>query len=301
MSWFKKLKTGLSKSSNSIGEGISSIFTKKKLDADTLEELEDLLIMSDMGASVASSITQELAKEKFNKDIDDSEIKQFLGQKISNILSPVATPLIISQKPQVIMLCGVNGNGKTTTLGKLAAKYQSEGKKVLIAACDTFRAAAVEQLEVWADRSNCTLIKGELNSDPASVAYKAVHKAYDENYDIIMIDTAGRLHNKKNLMDELTKINSVIKKIDETAPHNSILVLDATTGQNALLQAENFTKLIGINGLILTKLDGTAKGGITVAIANKFKLPIHAVGVGESIDDLDQFDPEEFAKALLNN
>jgi len=299
--WVSKLKSGLSKSSNKLNDGLKDIFVRKKLDDQTLEELEDLLISADLGAQTASVITENLAKNKFDKVVTEEEVKQELASSIAAILQNVAKPLEISQehKPHVIIMCGVNGTGKTTTIGKLASNYTAEGKKVIIAACDTFRAAAVEQLEVWSKRSSCQIIKGKEGVDPASVAYEAYEIAKNDNADILIIDTAGRLQNKKNLMEQLTKIIRVIKKLDESAPHSSIIVLDATTGQNANSQVKVFKEMVDLNGIIVTKLDGTAKGGVVVSLAKQFGLPIHAIGVGEGIDDLKPFNAESFANSLV--
>lgn len=299
MSWFQKLKQGLSKTASSISSGLTKVFTHKKLDQAALDELEETLIMSDIGVNVSAQIIAELSKDKFNKDVEDAEVRDFLSSKIASILQPYAKHLELINSPQVILMCGVNGNGKTTTIGKLGLKYKQEGKKVLFAACDTFRAAAIEQLNVWAERIGCPIIKGETASDPASVAYKACETAKNEGYDVVLIDTAGRLQNKNNLMEELAKIIRVIKKVIPEAPHDTVLVLDATTGQNALSQVETFKELVKISGLIVTKLDGTAKGGIIIAIAKKFALPIHYIGVGETADDLNAFDANEFASALV--
>ena len=299
MSWFSRLKSGLTKTTTTITEGITKVFTHKTLDQDALDELEESLIRADVGVSASSEIIAALSKDKFNKQASEEEIKEFLSDKIQSILAATAKPLEKNQGLQVILVCGVNGNGKTTTIGKLASKYKAQGKKVLMAACDTFRAAAMDQLKVWAERVGCEIVVGAENSDPASVAFKAMEKAGAEGVDILLIDTAGRLHNKANLMEELAKIIRVIKKIDETAPHDTVLVLDATTGQNALMQVETFKEIVNISGLILTKLDGTAKGGIIVAIAKKFNMPIHYIGVGETIEDLDAFNPRDFARALL--
>lgn len=301
MSWFKKIKDGLSKTSSSVSSKLTEILTHKTLDPIALEELEELLIATDLGVKTSADIVGLIAKSKFDQNITTAEIKEIIANKIADILKPVAKPLIIGQRhPQVILVCGVNGNGKTTTLGKLAAKLQLEGKKVMLAACDTFRAAAVGQLEVWAKRANCQFFGDAQTADPASVAYKALEKAIADGIDVLLIDTAGRLHNKANLMDELVKICKVLKKIDPSAPHDVVLVLDATTGQNALQQVATFKELIGITGLIITKLDGTAKGGIVVALAQKFALPIHAIGVGEKIDDLGEFMPDIYAKSLVS-
>lgn len=299
MNWFSRLKSGLTKTTTTITEGITKVFTHKALDQDALDELEESLIKADVGVAASSEIIAALSKDKFNKQASEEEIKQFLSDKICSQLTDAAKPLEKNKKLQVILVCGVNGNGKTTTIGKLAAKYQTQGKKVLMAACDTFRAAAMDQLKVWSERVGCEIVTGPENSDPASVAFKAMEKAKADDIDILLIDTAGRLHNKTNLMEELAKIIRVIKKIDESAPHDTVLVLDATTGQNALMQVEMFKQIVNISGLILTKLDGTAKGGIIVAIAKKFNLPIHYIGVGETIDDLHEFNAKEFARALL--
>ena len=301
MSWFKKLKSGLSKSSNKITEGISDIFTKRKLDDEMVDELEELLIMSDMGASTSAKVVAEFAKNRFDKEIAEDEVKLALAAEVEKILAPVAKPLEVdsANNPHVIMMVGVNGNGKTTTLGKLALLYKSQGRKVMIAACDTFRAAAVEQLSVWGERAGCEVVTGKNQADPASVAYAALEKARAENADVLLIDTAGRLQNKSGLMEELAKIARVLKKLDENAPHDTILVLDATTGQNAYSQAESFGEIANISGMIITKLDGTAKGGVVVGLAEKFALPIHAIGVGEAIDDLQSFEAGEFAKSLM--
>ena len=299
MSWFSRLKSGLTKTTTTITEGITKVFTHKALDQDALDELEESLIRADVGVAASSEIIAALSKDKFNKQASEEEIKEFLSEKIQSILVATAKPLEKNQSLQVILVCGVNGNGKTTTIGKLASKYQAQGKKVLMAACDTFRAAAMDQLKVWSERVGCEIVVGAENSDPASVAFKAMEKARAEGVDVLLIDTAGRLHNKANLMEELAKIIRVIKKIDDTAPHDTVLVLDSTTGQNALMQVETFKEIVNISGLILTKLDGTAKGGIIVAIAKKFNMPIHYIGVGETIEDLDEFNPRDFARALL--
>jgi fused signal recognition particle receptor len=297
--WFSKLKAGLSNTSAKLSSGITSIFTKRKLDQEALDELEELLITTDIGVDTASKIVGELAKNRFDKEITPEEIKQTLASYIADILNPVTVPLTITNSPQVIVICGVNGNGKTTTIGKLASYYKSQGKSVCVAACDTFRAAAVNQLEIWANRAGCKIFKGEDNADPASVAFRAISEAKTEGIDIVFIDTAGRLQNKTNLMEELAKIIRVIKKVEPEAPHNTLLVLDATTGQNAHSQVEAFKSVVNLTGLIVTKLDGTAKGGVIVALAKKFGLPIHAIGVGEGIEDLRPFNPEDFAKSLV--
>jgi len=300
--WLARLKTGLGKSSGKLTGGIAGIFTKRKLDATSVEALEELLIEADLGASVAAELTGALTKQRFEKDIAPDEVRQFLADEITNILAPLAQPLIpdATRKPSVIMMVGVNGNGKTTTIGKLAAQYKQQGKKVMLAAADTFRAAAVEQLQVWGQRSNITVVTGEHESDPASVAFRAYEQAIAEKADILLIDTAGRLQNKSNLMGELQKLSKVLKKIDESAPHHTVLVLDATTGQNAISQVQAFKEIVQITGLIVTKLDGTAKGGIVVALARQFKLPIHYIGIGEGIEDINSFEAIDFSRNLLD-
>ena len=310
MNLLSRLKAGLTKSSNKITEGVAAIFTKRKLDASMLEELEELLITSDMGASVAAEITAALSKERLGKDISPEEVKEILAEKIATILQPCAQPLTTHHSPSsyakasedrltTILVVGVNGNGKTTTIGKLASKFKAEGKKVMLAAADTFRAAAVEQLVEWGKRSDIPVVTGAFEADPASVAFAALERARAESVDILLIDTAGRLHNKANLMAELSKISKVLGKIDETAPQHVLMVLDATTGQNALSQLAAFKEMAAVSGLIITKLDGTAKGGIIVALAKQFGIPIHAIGVGEGIDDLQPFQPTEFARNLV--
>ncbi len=300
MSFLSRLKAGLSKSSNKITEGVASIFTKRKLDAAMLEELEELLITADMGAAVAAEITGALSKERLGKELSPDEVKEILAEKIAAMLqssSPAA--LMTDAKPTVVLVVGVNGNGKTTTIGKLASKFKAEGKKVMLAAGDTFRAAAVEQLQEWGKRSDLPVVSGAFEADPASVAFAAYERARAENVDVLLIDTAGRLHNKANLMAELSKISKVLKKIDEAAPHQVLMVLDATTGQNALSQLAAFKEMAQVSGLIVTKLDGTAKGGIIVALAKQFGIPIHAIGVGEGIEDLQNFQAIEFARNLV--
>lgn len=300
MKWLQRLRQGLSRTSSKIGKGISDIFTNRKLDDQTLEELEELLITSDLGITSSNEIITDLRKKKFEKDITLNEIKNYLAEKLISDLSPFSKHLKYVHKPHIIMFCGANGNGKTTTIGKIASKLVRENKKVMVVACDTFRAAADTQLQVWAERSGCDFYAGKANSDPASVAYAAYEKALREGFDNLLIDTAGRLHNKKHLMEELAKINRVIKKLNQDAPHEIILVLDATTGQNALAQVQTFKEMINITGMIITKLDGTAKAGIVVAIVKKYMLPVYLIGVGERIEDLDEFDPREFIHNILD-
>ena len=272
---------------------------RRVLDDYMLEQLEDLLISSDMGVDTAVQITANLAEGRFGKKLSTAEIKTALAEEIARVMGPVARPLpIYNKKPQVILVVGVNGSGKTTTIGKLASQFKQAGKSVVIAAGDTFRAAAVGQLMVWGERAGVPVMTAPEGSDPASLAFDAMTQAEADDADLLMIDTAGRLQNRTDLMEELAKIIRVIRKKDPSAPHNTILVLDATTGQNALNQVEVFQKLADVSGLIMTKLDGTAKGGVLVSLADKFALPIHAIGVGEQIDDLDAFDPQEFANAL---
>lgn len=309
MSFFKifskaKLTDQLKNSSSKISTALTQIFTHKKLDAETLEELEETLIVSDMGSEVAAQIIANLKARKFEKNIDEHEIKNFLKNQIEEILKPCQKALTLdeAQKPQVIIFNGVNGAGKTTTIGKVAQNLKNQNKKILIAACDTFRAAASQQLEVWAKRVGCEIILPQKEGeDPAAIAYRAFDFAKKNNFDAVLIDTAGRLQNKQNLMDELKKINSVLKKIDAAAPHQNLLILDATTGQNAKSQLEIFNQIVGINGIVITKLDGSAKGGIVVALAQKFAKPIYAIGVGEKLEDLQEFDAALFAGNLLGS
>ena len=279
--------------------GLFSRTPRRVLDDEMLEQLEELLIASDMGVDTAIRITANLAQDLYGKKMSTTEIKIALSKEISRIMKPVARPMpIYNKKPQVILVVGVNGSGKTTTIGKLASQFKNARKSVVIAAGDTFRAAAVEQLKVWGDRAGVPVMTAPQGSDPASLAFEAMTQAEADGADLLMIDTAGRLQNRADLMEELSKIVRVIRKKDSTAPHNTLLVLDATTGQNALNQVDAFQKLADVSGLIMTKLDGTAKGGVLVSLADKFALPIHAIGVGEKIDDLDVFDPEDFANAL---
>ena len=272
---------------------------RRTLDDDMLEQLEELLIAADMGVDTALRVTANMAEGRMGKKLSVSEIKSLMAHEIARIMDPVAKPLpLYPQKPQVVLVVGVNGSGKTTTIGKLASQFRAAGKSVVIAAGDTFRAAAVAQLEVWGDRAGVPVLTAPEGSDPASLAFEAMTRAQADGADLLMIDTAGRLQNRSDLMEELAKIVRVIRKKDETAPHNTLLVLDATTGQNALSQVKVFQQVSDVSGLVMTKLDGTAKGGVLVALADKFGLPIHAIGVGEQIDDLQPFDPEEFAAAL---
>ena len=282
-----------------LGRGEARTVVRRELDDDMLEQLEELLISADMGVDTALRVTANMAEGRFGKRLSVQEIKELLAGEITRIMEPVARPMpLYPKRPQVVLVVGVNGSGKTTTIGKLASQFRTAGKKVVIAAGDTFRAAAVEQLQVWGDRAGVPVLTAPEGSDPASLAYDAMAQAMRDGADLLMIDTAGRLQNRADLMEELAKIVRVIRKHDETAPHNTLLVLDATTGQNALNQVKIFQQVSDVSGLVMTKLDGTAKGGVLVALADKFGLPIHAIGVGEQIDDLSPFDPEEFAAAL---
>ncbi|WP_342225771.1 signal recognition particle-docking protein FtsY [Rickettsia endosymbiont of Urophora cardui] len=300
ISIFSKLKQGLSKTSGKISAGIDKIFYKKKLDAETLEELEELLISTDMGSLVAAKIIEDFKSLKFDKEVETTEIKETLANLIEQQLLESEIPFTLNEnKLNVVLVCGVNGAGKTTTIGKLAAMYGMQGKKVAVAACDTFRAAAVNQLDSWVTRAKALLITGEEAADPASVAYRAVEESIKQNIDILFIDTAGRLHNKKNLMDELTKIVKVIKKVDEDLPTHSVLVIDAITGQNTYNQVEHFNEATNLTGLIVTKLDGSAKAGVIVGVVQRFNLPIYFIGIGEQLEDLTIFNRHDFAKSLM--
>ncbi len=298
--WFQKLKSGLSRSSGALTEQIAAVFTKRKLDAEALEDLQDMLIRADLGADTAANITNALSAGRYDKEITDAEVKAVLAQEIATALAPVARPLVIdsSLKPHVVLVVGVNGTGKTTTIGKLAAKLRAEGKSVVLAAGDTFRAAAIEQLKIWGERTGATVVSGAQGADAAGLVFDALETARDEGADVLLIDTAGRLHNKDALMAELEKVIRVIRKVDPSAPHSVLLTLDATTGQNAVNQVDIFGKRAGVTGLVMTKLDGTARGGILVAIAAQYGLPVHFIGVGEGVDDLEPFAAEDFARAL---
>ena len=334
MAFFKKLRDRMFRSSDKLGEGLDALVSetpasppeapaeaaapaeakpgllgrllgregepRRLLDDEMLESLEEVLIQSDMGVDTAARVTANIAEGRFGKRISSTELRQALAEEVARIMGPVARPLpLYPQKPQVVLVVGVNGSGKTTTIGKLASQFKAAGKKVVIAAGDTFRAAAVEQLQVWGNRAGVPVLTAPEGSDPASLAFDALTQAQEDGADLLMIDTAGRLQNRQDLMEELAKIVRVIRKKDPTAPHNTILVLDATTGQNAVTQVEIFRKIADVSGLVMTKLDGTAKGGVLVSLADKFGLPIHAIGVGEQIDDLSPFDPDDFARALV--
>ena len=299
-SWLSKLTSGLSRSSNQLTSGITGLFTKAKLDAETLDDFEDLLIQADLGVETSLKITEALSKAKFDKGLSAEGVQAILAEEVEKVLAPVATPLEMSSetKPYVILMIGVNGAGKTTTIGKLAAKFRADGKSVMLAAGDTFRAAAIGQLKVWAERTGAKFIAKEQGGDAGALAFDALEAAKKENVDILIIDTAGRLQNRTELMAELEKVIRVIKRQMPDAPHATLLVLDATTGQNALNQVEIFGKTAGVSGLVMTKLDGTARGGILVAIAAKFGLPVHYLGVGEGVDDLQPFKAKDFAAAI---
>jgi fused signal recognition particle receptor len=298
--WFQRLKAGLTKTSAKLSEDIAGIFTKRKLDADTLQELEDLLIQADLGVETAMRITEALSKGRYNKEIAPAEVRAVLAAEVERVLTPVAKPLLLDgdHRPHVILVVGVNGTGKTTTIGKLAQRFVQEGKKVTLAAGDTFRAAAIDQLEIWGERTGAEVVARGVGADSAGLAFDALKRARENFSEVLLIDTAGRLQNKQALMDELEKVIRVLRKIDPEAPHHVLLVLDATTGQNALNQVEVFKDKAGVTGLVMTKLDGTAKGGILVAISAKFGLPVHAIGVGEGVEDLAAFDAGEFARAV---
>ena len=298
--WFQRLKAGLTKTSAKLSEDIAGIFTKRKLDADTLQELEDLLIQADLGVETAMRITEALSKGRYNKEIAPAEVRAVLAAEVERVLTPVAKPLLLEgdHRPHVILVVGVNGTGKTTTIGKLAQRFVQEGKKVTLAAGDTFRAAAIDQLEIWGERTGAEVVARGVGADSAGLAFDALKRARENSSEVLLIDTAGRLQNKQALMEELEKVIRVLRKIDPEAPHQVLLVLDATTGQNALNQVEVFKDKAGVTGLVMTKLDGTAKGGILVAISAKFGLPVHAIGVGEGVEDLAAFDAGEFARAV---
>lgn len=299
--WFSRLKEGLKKSSDKISDGITSIFTKKKLTRETLDELEELLITSDLGVASASKLTAHLAKTRFNEEVSEEEIKRALAEQMTQELLKIEKPLSLdfTKKPFVILVVGVNGSGKTTTIGKMAKAWSDEGRKTRLVAGDTFRAAAVEQLKVWAQRADVICEEAPEGSDPASLAFDAYTRSREEGDEVLLIDTAGRLQNKKELMEELSKIKRVLQKVDPEAPHACLLVLDATTGQNAHAQVEVFKEVAGVTGLIITKLDGTAKGGVVVSLAEKYGLPVYAVGVGEKAEDLRPFEAKAFAEALI--
>jgi fused signal recognition particle receptor len=299
--WFSRLKTGLSRSSAKLSDGIAGIFNRRRLDNETLAELEELLIAADMGTGIAEEVTERLRRTRFNQEVAPEEIRAALAEEVVKSLSLVDRPLRLdpAAKPTVVLVVGVNGSGKTTTIGKLAKLYRDDGKKVVLAAGDTFRAAAVEQLKIWGERTGAPVLAREAGADAAGLAFDAYEEARRSGADLLLIDTAGRLHNKANLMAELQKIVRVLKKIDTKLPHAVLLVLDATIGQNAHAQAETFRDMIGVTGIVMTKLDGTAKGGVLVSLAEKYGIPVHYIGIGEKVDDLRPFEAETFARSLV--
>ena len=298
-SWWQRLSGGLKRSSSALGTAISDLVSKRKLDAAAIDDLQNELIRADLGIETAARITKALSDGRFEKDIAEDEIKSVLAGEIEKSLVAVAKPLEITARPFVILVVGVNGSGKTTTIGKLAARYRAQGKSVLLAAGDTFRAAAIDQLKIWGERSGASVVARAPGSDPAGLMFDALTQARNDSIDIVIADTAGRLQNRAELMGELEKIVRVIRKVTPDAPHAVLLVLDATVGQNALSQVETFGKIAGVTGLVMTKLDGSARGGILVALATKFGLPVHFIGVGEGIDDLNDFTARDFARALV--
>ena len=301
LGFFSRLKEGLSHSTQKLSGGITAIVGKRRLDDEALEELEELLIGADLGTEVAGRVIGEFRRTRFGKEVTGEEVKAALAGEVAEILRPVAVPLTLdpARKPHVILVVGVNGTGKTTTIGKMAQQYRERGLRAILVAGDTFRAAAVEQLQIWGQRTGCAVVAGAPNADAAGLAFEALRRAQAEAADVLLIDTAGRLHNKSVLMDELSKIIRVMRKQDPSAPHSVLLVLDATTGQNAVQQVKVFKEMVAVSGLVVTKLDGSARGGIVVALAEGFGLPVHAVGVGEKASDLRPFDADEFARGLV--
>jgi fused signal recognition particle receptor len=299
-SWWRRLSSGLKRTSNSIGTAVADLVTKRKLDPAMLEDIEDVLLRADLGTEVSARIADAVGVGRYDKAISADEVKAVVASEVEKVLSPVARPLVIDEtkKPFVILVVGVNGSGKTTTIGKLAAKFSAEGRKVMLAAGDTFRAAAIEQLKVWGERTKSPVIAGAQGSDSAGLVFNALSAAREGKHDLLLVDTAGRLQNKAQLMSELEKIVRVMRKVDASAPHAVLLVLDATVGQNALSQVEAFHRTAGVTGLVMTKLDGTARGGILVALAEKHALPVHFIGVGEGNDDLAPFTARDFAQAI---
>lgn len=299
-SWWRRLSAGLKRTSSSLGGAVADLVTRRKLDRAMLEEIEDVLLRADLGTEVAARIADAVGKGRYDKAVSADDVTAIVATEVEKVLAPVAKPLEIDagRKPFVVLVVGVNGSGKTTTIGKLAARFSAEGRKVMLAAGDTFRAAAIEQLKVWGERNGVPVIATAQGSDAASLAFEAVEAARAQDIDVLLIDTAGRLQNKAELMTELEKVRRVIGKVDATAPHAVLLVLDATVGQNALSQVDAFHKSAGVTGLVMTKLDGTARGGILVALSEKYKLPVHFIGVGEGIDDLAPFTARDFALAI---
>ena len=300
LSWWRRLSGGLKRTSSSLGTAVADLVTKRKLDRAMLDDIEDVLLRADLGTEVAARVAAAVGVGRYDKAISAEDVRTVVAAEVEKVLVPVARALSIDQarQPFVILVVGVNGSGKTTTIGKLAAKFSAEGRKVMLAAGDTFRAAAIEQLKIWGERTKSPVIAGAQGSDSASLAFNAVTAAKEQNINVLLVDTAGRLQNKAELMNELEKVVRVIKKVDASAPHAVLLVLDATVGQNALSQVEAFQRTAGVTGLVMTKLDGTARGGILVAIAEKYKLPVHFVGVGEGVDDLAPFTAHDFARAI---
>src|SRR5258708_6674243 len=299
-SWWRRLSSGLKRTSNSLGTAVADLVTKRKLDRAMLEDIEDVLLRADLGTDVAARIAEAVGTGRYDKAISADEVKSVVATEVEKVLSPVGKPLVIdaAHAPFVILVVGVNGSGKTTTIGKLSAKFSAEGRKVMLAAGGAFRAAAVEQLKIWGERTHSPVISGAQGADSAGLAFNALTAAKEQKIDVLLIDTAGRLQNKAELMNELEKVVRVIRKVDASAPHAVLLVLDATVGQNALSQVEAFHRTAGVSGLVMTKLDGTARGGILVALAEKHKLPVHFIGVGEAIDDLAAFTARDFANAI---
>ena len=300
MSWLKKLTSGLSKTSARVTSSLSSLLGRSSIDAASIEEVEDALIAADLGTAAAARLAERVRRHKFDGEVTAPALAGALADGITEILDPVAAPLVpqAGNRPHVVLLVGVNGSGKTTTAGKLAQQWRREGRSVMLAAGDTFRAAAIEQLQIWGERTGTEVIAGTQGGDAAALAYQALERARSQGTDVLIIDTAGRLQNRTELMDELAKIVRVIRKLDETAPHDSVIVLDGTVGQNALSQVSAFQDIADVSGLIVTKLDGSARGGVVIALAEQFQLPVHAVGVGEGADDLQPFEARDFANAL---
>ena len=299
-SWWRRLSSGLKRTSSSIGQAVADLVTKRKLDRAMVEDMEDVLLRADLGTDVAARIAAAVGEGRYDKAISPEEVKTVVATEVEKVLAPVALPLAIdtARKPFVILVVGVNGSGKTTTIGKLASRFRSEGRKVMLAAGDTFRAAAIEQLKIWGERTGAPVVARAHGADAAGLAFDALTAAKVDGTDVLLVDTAGRLQNKAELMNELEKVVRVMKKVDADAPHAVLLVLDATVGQNALSQVDAFLKTAGVTGLVMTKLDGTARGGILVALSAKFKLPVHFIGVGEGVDDLSPFTARDFARAI---
>jgi fused signal recognition particle receptor len=297
--WLKRLSGGLKRTSSSLGGAVTGLVSKRKLDAETLEELQNELIRADLGLDFAARIADVLGEGRYEKAITPDEVKAVLAGEIEKVLSPVAKPLDVTTRPFVVLVAGVNGSGKTTTIGKLAARFRAEGKSVMLVAGDTFRAAAIDQLKIWSERTGASVMANEPGADAAGLAFDAITASKAQGVEVVLVDTAGRLQNRAELMGELEKMIRVIRKVEPTAPHAVLLVLDATIGQNALSQVEIFSKTAGVTGLVMTKLDGTARGGILVAIADKFGLPVHFIGVGEGVDDLAPFTARDFARAVV--